>query len=923
MGALRVGDVIFDACGKPTNVVGVSEVFHGHDCFEVVFSDGTSLVADAEHLWEVDDCPGVKRGIKILTTREIASTFKHGRRNRYAIDLAKKLDLPDLHLPVDPYSLGAWLGDGNSVSAQITGHVHDLEEIAGYIRAAGHTVITRRIDFRTDHVWNAMIDPKEKGARYCIRGHDTESVGRSPRGMCRKCASEHSMKFASGRPLSPILDRPKRFSELLASIGVLGNKHIPQMFLRGSIQQRLALMQGLMDTDGYIDVTGKRAEFCTASASLRDGFLELAWSLGLKPSVYRATSSCAYRVSFVCYSDVPIFRLKRKAARLPSREGKRVSETTRRRIVDVRHVPSVPTRCILVDNPRHLFLAGRAMVPTHNTEAGLNWAGHVMATQAVPMLCVQPTVDTGELWSKQRLQAMIDATPALRARVMPSRSRDSGNTTRLKEFPGGLLRIGGANSSADLASMPIRYLFLDEVDRYPTDLDDEGDPVSIAEARTTTFVRRKIFLSSTPTIESLSRINREWTASNQQRYHVPCPHCGEKQHLQWDNLRWPEGKPLEAKYACEHCGMLIEESYKGAMLAAGEWVAAFPDRAVLGFHISGLYTPPGLGLTWVELASEFEKKKRDPLQFKVFQNVRLGECSADPEEKLDWEELKHRGEPYALRTLPRGCLVLTAGIDVQKDRLAVQVRGWGRSGTCWTIDWLELPGDPTQGAVWDELEAYLTEPCINAAGLPVRISRAAIDAGYLTDDVLAFTRRHERRGWFAVKGVTTARQVIAKPSKVDLRRNGVTHKGGASMWPVGVDSAKERLFARLSADGKHALATERQERFSDALPDEYYAQLTAEIYDPHKRRWIKQRVRNEALDTAVYATAASMHPALRLHLWSDAKWTEIERALDPANGDLFAAPAQPAPVPPKSTPAPQIAPGSGRPSAGKLISKLA
>ncbi|NNM64069.1 MAG: phage terminase large subunit family protein [Burkholderiales bacterium] len=563
------------------------------------------------------------------------------------------------------------------------------------------------------------------------------------------------------------------------------------------------------------------------------------------------------------------------------------------------------------------------------TEAGLNWAGYVMATQAAPMLAVQPTVDTGELWSKQRLQSMIDATPNLRTRVMPQRSRDSGNTTRLKEFPGGMLRIGGANSSADLASMPIRYLFLDEVDRYPLDLDDEGDPVSIAEARTTTFVRRKILLTSTPTIESLSRINKEWLASSQQRYHVVCPHCGERQHLQWDNLRWPEGRPHAAQYVCEHCGAFIAETHKAAMLAGGEWVAAFPDRPALGFHLNALYTPPGLGLTWGELATEFEAKKREPLQLKVFQNVRLGECSADPEEKLDWEDLKSRAEPFALRIAPPGCLVATAGVDVQKDRLAVQIRGWGRASVCWTLDWVELPGDPTHLAVWDDLERLLSEPLLNAHGTPLRISRAAIDAGYLTDDVLAFTRKYERRGWFAIKGVSGARQIISRPSKVDLRRNGVTQKGGASLWPVGVDAAKEWIFARLGADGKHAMASDRQERFSADLPEEYFAQLASEVYDPNKRRWIKQRARNEALDTAVYARAAAMHPALRLHVWSDAKWSELARLLEPAIGDLFSPPATEAPVStqptwqpgrPQAAPAPDTAPQT---KAVSLVSRLA
>ncbi len=197
--------------------------------------------------------------------------------------------------------------------------------------------------------------------------------------------------------------------------------------------------------------------------------------------------------------------------------------------------------------------------------------------------------------------------------------------------------LSGANSAASLRSLPIRYLFLDEVDAYPHDLDGEGDPISLAEARTTTFPRRKVFLCSTPTIESLSRINREWLASDRWRYHVPCPHCGAFNPLKWECLTWPDNQPDQATYACPACRQAIPEHHKTALLAAGVWIAERPESPTPGFHLNGLYAPIGLGLTWAELAAEWESKKRDPFQQKTFINTRLGECFADPDENAPRE----------------------------------------------------------------------------------------------------------------------------------------------------------------------------------------------------------------------------------------------------------------------------------------------
>lgn len=527
---------------------------------------------------------------------------------------------------------------------------------------------------------------------------------------------------------------------------------------------------------------------------------------------------------------------------------------------------------------------------TGGTEAGLNWVGWCIDTQKTAMLAVQPTLDMGERWSKQRVAPMIEDAPTLRRLIAPSRSRDSGNTTMLKEWPGGVLIVAGANSSSGLRSMPAKYIFLDEVDAYPQELDDEGDPVKLAEARATTFTRRKIFLVSTPTIESVSRINREWLLSDMRRYHITCPHCSHEQYLVWGNLTWLDGKPETAHYRCIECSCLIQESEKSKLLAEGRWIAEHPERETVGFHISGLYTPPGLGLTWGELAAEWEVAQRDPVKMKTFVNVRLGECYADPHEKLDWEALKQRAQAYKLRTAPKGCLLITAGVDVQGNRLVVQTVGHGRNDAKWVLDYTELPGDPTRPEVWASLDAHIAQPIMNMFGNVLRVSSYAVDCGYLFDDVMNYVRSRRSKGCIAIKGSSIANKpVIGRPTKVDFTWRGQAIKGGAEIWILGVDTAKHMLYARMASDKDHT-PDDQLVRFSDELPESFYVGLTAEVFDPAKRRWVKMRRENEPLDTLVYAFAAAMQPSIRLQVWKEPSWARLEHALEPASGDLFSTP---------------------------------
>lgn len=247
------------------------------------------------------------------------------------------------------------------------------------------------------------------------------------------------------------------------------------------------------------------------------------------------------------------------------------------------------------------------------SECGNNWIGYCIHLAPGPMMAVSPTVEMAKRHSKQRIDPLIEDSPVLAERVAPSRARDSGNTVLAKEFRGGVLVMTGANSAVGLRSMPVRYLFLDEIDGYPADVDGEGNAIQLAEARTRTFARRKILIVSTPTIAGVSPIEREFEASDQHRYFLPCPHCDHRQWLQFDRLRWDWGNPGTARYVCEACDGEIAEQHKTEILAQGEWRAMALENAgnTRGFHLSSLYSPLGWR-SWAAIASAWEQRPRVP-----------------------------------------------------------------------------------------------------------------------------------------------------------------------------------------------------------------------------------------------------------------------------------------------------------------------
>jgi phage terminase large subunit GpA-like protein len=521
------------------------------------------------------------------------------------------------------------------------------------------------------------------------------------------------------------------------------------------------------------------------------------------------------------------------------------------------------------------------------TEVGSNWIGYIMVHAKGPVAVIMPTEKSLGDWMSQKFDPMAAATPAV-ADVLRGRSnKSSDNNAQRKKFIGGILYTKTAGSTAELKSTSLRYALADEVDEYDWST-LQGDPLGLIEVRLTTFHDRKLFVPSSPTMKDASRIEELFEKGDKRRYHVPCPHCHETQALKWSNVRWaknPASPRLvrHAWYVCEHCGVEIQEHEKTAMLAKGRWIADAPNAPYPSYHINAIYSPLGLGLTWAELATEWIDAQDDPAKLMRFMNTRLGETWADRSRDIKPNVLEARAEPYELRTIPVGCLVLTAGVDTQDDRLEIHITGHGRGERTWPIDYHILPGNPADESLWEKLAEYLNATFANSAGKEMRIEATAIDSGgHYTHHVYAFVRSRRVRRCIAIKGANTpGRHILGKPSAQDVNWKGATYKKGVALYTVGTDTAKHMLYARLSGDAEKDPA-ERKVHFSQQLDASYYDQLVSETFNPRTNKWEKKKgKRNETLDTWVYSIAASHHPELYLHKWKSADWARREAMLEP------------------------------------------
>lgn len=477
------------------------------------------------------------------------------------------------------------------------------------------------------------------------------------------------------------------------------------------------------------------------------------------------------------------------------------------------------------------------------TEVISNVIGYHVHQDPSPILAVMPTLEMAEAYSKDRLAPMVRDTAALAALIADARSRDSGNTLLHKRFPGGHITLAGSNSPASLASRPVRLVLCDEVDRFPVSAGTEGDPVNLARKRATTFWNRKFILTSTPTIKGASRIEAAFEASDQRRYHVPCPHCEALQPLAWKQLRWPDGEPGAARYVCVECGAEIDHARKLWMLERGEWVSEAPFRGTAGFHLSELYSP---WRSWGQMAQDFLDAKRLPETLKTWINTALGEPWEEDGEAVDDTGLLARREPYTLDEVPREVRLVVAGIDVQDDRLEVTLLG-AAADELWVLGHVILWGRPAEALVWRDLDELLAR-----RHGPHAVVCAALDSGgHNAGQVYAYARQRAARRVYAVKGVAgMGRPAVSRGSKVGREQ--------VRLFLVGVDTVKAALLGRL----KVTTPGPGYIHFAGDLDEEWFAQLTAEkmvrrwVRGQMRIEWVKQRPRNEALDCMVYAMAA-------------------------------------------------------------------
>lgn len=530
-----------------------------------------------------------------------------------------------------------------------------------------------------------------------------------------------------------------------------------------------------------------------------------------------------------------------------------------------------------ITNPRYERIVVMSCTQMMKTEMLLNTIGYYADQDPSPIMVVQPTLEMARTFSIDRLTAMVRDTPVLRNTFESNKTRDSTNTVFNKKFPGGFVTITGANSPSSLAMRPIRVLLLDEIDRYPQSAGNEGDPITLAEKRTATFFNKKIILTSSPTIKGSSRVEYHYELSDKRMYIVPCPECGHEQELRWGQLKWQRGGngehlPDTVKYECEHCSALISEAQKYSLLRKGRWQKT-AESSIAGFKISELYSP---WKSWPDMVRAFIYAKDKPEMLKAFINTSLAETYEERGDAPGWERLYHRREAYQFNIVPQKALFLVAGVDVQKDRIEVEIVGYGKYRESWSIDYRRFEGNTDQNDAepWRKLNSLINhEEFLHESGRKLKIMGFGVDTGYNSQIVYSWLRNQQPGRVFGLHGgKPNMPYAIGSPTYVDIKLGGKKISNGAKIWMVGVTLLKSELYGWLRSevddDGHYPPG---YCHFPEYDP-EFFKQITAEDYYQGKG-FKKNRERNEALDCRIYARAVSI--ILGIDRFTDEHWDKI------------------------------------------------
>ncbi|MGZ5302525.1 MAG: phage terminase large subunit family protein [Bacteroidia bacterium] len=517
------------------------------------------------------------------------------------------------------------------------------------------------------------------------------------------------------------------------------------------------------------------------------------------------------------------------------------------------------------------------------TETGNNWLGYTIDAVPAPFLYVMPTDTMMKDTSRNRIQKMIEATPRITHKIKPSKAKDSSNTIQYKEFEGGFFKGVGANSPVGLASTAARFVYLDEVDRYPMDVAGEGSAIKLAQTRTVTFgPRKKIFITSTPTRKGLSAIDQGFEKTGQRHFYVPCPHCGGAQVLEFTQLRWTPGNYTDVNYQCVHCGQLIPERFKTQMLNGGQWIATHPEREdgiTYGYHINALYSPYGM-YSWAEMVKEYEESESNIPDRITFINTKLGECYEEEGELPQWQNLYALREKFSQCTVFHEVGFITAGVDIQADRIEMEIVGWMKGKRSQSIDYRVINGSTTDPSTWEKLAQILNETFPKADGTRLPISMMAIDTGYNTQHVYEFCSLHMHTGRvIPVKGKSELAMLYSAPKTLQVTRAG-QKLNTIKVFHVGVSLIKSELYGWLKLLPKEDKTYAPGYCHFPEYDEAYFRGLTAERLQRTtdkkgfvKYEWVKVYKRNEALDCRVYARAAAA--IFGLDYLQDEHWQQL------------------------------------------------
>lgn len=563
------------------------------------------------------------------------------------------------------------------------------------------------------------------------------------------------------------------------------------------------------------------------------------------------------------------------------------------------------------------------------TELILNAIGYFAHMDPGPMLILQPRDADAKAFSKERISPMIRDTPVLKAIFAPSKAKKADNTLEEKFFTGGMLAITSAGSPANLSRRAIRFLFCDEIDKYPLSAGPEGNPISLARKRTATFRhKKKEILTCSPTVAG-SEIDRAYENSDKREFFVPCPSCGHYQSMMLKfrtNVRWDETRSSReeqaktARYYCDECGGGWDDAARWNAVENGEWRATAPEHGIAGFWISELYSP---FKTLGEIVLDYLTKKGVVEELKTFIQTSLAENWIEQGEAPEWETLLGRRDAYEPGTIPAGGLFLTAGVDVQRDRLEVEVVAWGRGKESWSVDYRIFEGRTSDLEVWKKLEEFRSKTYTNSAGAEIPIQRMFVDSGdgTTTNDVYSWVRSQNSVQVAAIKGMDSGIP-IGVPTAVDVTlRGGKKLKHGLKIRTVNVSHFKGELYGFLKLRAPTAEELAQGWTFPPGFchfpsgglyGDEHFRQLCAEqlvtVINKRTKRakveWQQVRARNEALDCRIYARAAAYD--LGLDRCQEKDWRNLERQM----GVETPPPAAPVPIamPAVVTPAPKIEP---------------